>query len=76
MKAGLQYHDGCKLLTRRIIDQFGFSYLAVTSSIIQLSNGADMKVMRVDGVIHDLDTLSNNYKEVHEKRVYHDVKNK
>jgi hypothetical protein len=76
VKDGLQYHDGCKLLTRRIIDQFGFSYLAVTPSIIQLSNGADMKVMRVDGVIHDLDTLSNNYKEVHEKRVYHDVKNK
>ena len=76
VRDSLQYHKECKLLTRRIIDQFGFSYLAVTPSTIQSPNGMGMKVMRVDGVLQQLDTLSNNYKEVHEKRVYYDVKNK
>lgn len=76
VKDWLHYHYGCKLLTRRIIEQFGFSYLAVTPSLIQLSDGSDLDVIRVDGVLNQLDSLSKNYKEVHEKRVHYDVKNK
>ena len=76
VKESLHYHYGCKLLTKRIIDQFGFSYLAVTPSRILLSDGSNLKVMRVDGIMQKLDTLSDNYKEVHEKRVHYDVKNK
>lgn len=76
VKESLHYHDGCKLLTQRIIDQFGFSYIAVTPSIIQGTNGTGMEVVRVDGILHKIGKLSENYKEVHEKRVYHDVKNK
>ncbi len=75
VKNGLTYHAGCKLLTQRIVNQFGFNYLAVTPSIIPQSNGVK-KVIRVDGDILMLEQLSNNYKDVHGKRVHHDVKNR
>ncbi len=75
LKKGLTYHDGCKLLTRRIIDQFGFNYLAVTPSEFGESDSYQ-QVMRVDGNMRRLESLSKNYKEVHGKRVHHDVKNR
>ena len=76
VKEGLQYNEGCKLLTRRIIDEFGFNYLAITPSNIYDDNGEKVRVTRVDGIMQKLDTLSQNYKEVHGKRVHYDVKNR
>ena len=75
LKKGFTYHNGCNLLTRRIIDQFGFNYLAVTPSEIGQSD-TYKQVIRVDGNMRRLESLSKNYKEVHGKRVHHDVKNR
>lgn len=75
VKYGLTYHPGCKLLVKRILGQFGFNYLSISPSTVSTSKG-NVNVTRVDGMINVLDSLSENYKEVHRKRVHYAVKNR
>jgi anaerobic ribonucleoside-triphosphate reductase len=85
----LTYHEGCKLLVRRIIETFGFSYFAITPYFSlcpehgYLSNGEDpiqcekcKPYTRVDGIIQAVETLPESLKEVYRTRVHLDVKNR
>ncbi len=75
VEKGLTYHKGCKLLTKRIIEQFGFNYFAVSPSIVKLS-GVENEVVRFDGAVRSLDSVQGLFEEVYEKRVLYDVKNR
>jgi len=89
LKERLAYHNGCKLLIRRIIETFGFSYIAVTPNFSlcpvhgYLSDSDDpiqcekcIPYTRVDGVIQPVETLPESLKEVYRTRVHLDVKNR
>ena len=89
LKERLAYHEGCKLLVRRIIETFGFSYFAITPNFSlchvhgYLSNSEDLiqcekciSYTRVDGVIQAVETLPESLKEVYRTRVQFDVKNR
>lgn len=75
IKHGLHYHQGCKLLLQRIIDTFGFSYVAVTPSIIKTQT-SEMEVSRIDGRVVEVDKLALNHMEENRKRVHYDIKNR
>jgi len=89
LKEGLTYHEGCRLLTKRIIETFGFSYLAITPNFSLCpvhgyqSNGEGsiqcdscVPYTRVDGVIQPVEGLPESLKEVYRTRVQFDVKNR
>jgi ribonucleoside-triphosphate reductase len=87
LKERLAYHEGCKLLVRRIIETFGFSYFAITPNFSicpehgYQSNGEDsiqcekcIPYTRVDGTIQSVETLQESLKEVYWTRVHLDIK--
>ena len=89
LKERLAYHNGCKLLIRRIIETFGFSYIAITPNFSLCtvhgyqSDSEDpiqcekcIPCTRVDGVIQVVETLPESLKEVYRTRVHLDVKNR
>lgn len=89
LREGLAYHEGCKLLLRRIIETFGFSYIGITPNFSlcpvhgYLSSSDDpiqcekcIPYTRVDGIIQAVEGLSETLKEVYRTRVQFDVKNR
>ena len=89
LKEGFAYHKECKLLTRRIIETFGFSYISITPNFSlcpvhgyhsdrddQLQCKKCIPYTRVDGVIQPVDGLPESLKEVYRTRVQFDVKNR
>jgi len=89
LKEGLAYHEGCMLLTRRIIDTFGFSYFAITPNFSlcpvhgYLGGSEDSQRCekciphtKVDGIIQPVERLPESLKEVYRTRVQFDVKNR
>ena len=88
LKEGLAYHEGCKLLLRRIFGTFGFSYIGITPNFSlcpvhgYLSDVDDsiqcekcVTYTRVDGIIQAVEGLPKSLKEVYRTRVQFDVKN-
>jgi len=88
LKEGFAYHYGCKLLTRRIFETFGFSYLGITPNfslcpVHGYLGGSDdparcekcVPYTRIDGTIRAVEELPESLKEVYRTRVHFDVKN-
>jgi len=88
LKEGFAYHYGCKLLTRRTFETFGFSYLGITPNFTLCPvhgylGGSDDPVRcekcvpytRIDGTIRAVKELPESLKEVYRTRVHFDVKN-
>jgi ribonucleoside-triphosphate reductase len=89
LKEGLNYHSGLKLLVKRIIERFGYNYIAISPVFSLCSEHGyiagdrycklcDKKAetfFRVDNKMTKLSCLSKNLKEAYRRRVYFDVKN-
>jgi ribonucleoside-triphosphate reductase len=89
LKERLAYHEGCKLMARRIIETFGFNYIAITPNFSlcpvhgYLSDSDDLiqcdkciPYTRIDGIIQAVEGLPESLKEVYRTRVQFDVKNR
>jgi ribonucleoside-triphosphate reductase len=90
LENGLNYNSGLKLLIRRIIENFGYNYLAITPifslckehGYVLGTQDACPKCgkktetyTRIDTKITPVSNLQSSLKEVYRQRVYYDVKN-
>jgi ribonucleoside-triphosphate reductase len=90
LNRGLSYNQGLKLLLNRIIQNFGYNYLAITPVFSLCENhgyvtGNQEKCpecskktetyTRIDTKIMPVSSLQPSLKEAFQKRVYYDVKN-
>lgn len=89
LKEGLIHNNGLKTLLSRIIEVFGYNYIAVSPvfSLCQehgyvrgeqncpICNAETESYTRIDQKISKVSELSTTLKEAYRKRVYYDVKN-
>ena len=91
LKKGLTYNSGLKLLLRRIIENFGYNYLAVTpvfslcaehgyimgeTSTCPVCEKTAETYTRIDNTIVPISGLQEPLKEAYRRRVFYDVKNR
>lgn len=90
LEQGLDYNDGLRLLVERLIENFGYNYIAI-SPVFSLCpehgyvrgdnncphcQGETTAYIRVDNQLIKVSELPNTIKEAYWRRVYYDVKNK
>jgi ribonucleoside-triphosphate reductase len=90
LEKGLNYNSGLKLLIRRIVENFGYNYLAITPIFsLCIEHGYvpgtqdtcpecgknTETYTRIDTKITPVSSLQSSLKEAYRQRVYYDVKN-
>jgi ribonucleoside-triphosphate reductase len=85
----IRFQKECVLLIRKILEEFGYNYLTISPTFSICNNHGYIKgqadqcnlckdkistITWVDGLIHQVEKLSKEFKEADKKRVYHTIK--